>query len=61
MNRQLRTRNDLVARFEGRLLPIDVQMAAVRGRLLGAAERQGKKLPVMDSLIAATEHEVRQA
>jgi predicted nucleic acid-binding protein len=46
--------NDLVARFEGRLLSIDAEAAAVWGRLLGTAERQGKKLPVMDSLIAAT-------
>jgi hypothetical protein len=46
--------NNLVARFEGRLLSIDVEVAAAWGRLLGAAERQGKKLPVMDSLIAAT-------
>jgi len=29
-------------------------VAATWGRLLGTAERQGKKLPVMDSLIAAT-------
>jgi predicted nucleic acid-binding protein len=46
--------NDLVARFEGRLLSIDVEVASTWGRLLGAAERQGKRLPVMDSLIAAT-------
>lgn len=46
--------NDLVARFEGRLLSIDAEAAAAWGRLLGTAERQGKKLPVMDSLIAAT-------
>jgi toxin FitB len=29
-------------------------VAAAWGRLLGAAERQDKKLPVMDSLTAAT-------
>ena len=46
--------NDLVARFEGRLLSIDVEVASTWGRLLGAAERQGKRLPVMDSLFAAT-------
>ena len=46
--------NDLAARFEGRLLPIDGEVAATWGRLLGTGERQGKKLPVMDSLIAAT-------
>ncbi len=46
--------NDLVARFEGRLLSIDAEVAGAWGRLLGAVERQGKKLPVMDSLIAAT-------
>ena len=46
--------NDLVARFEGRLLRIDAEVAAARGRLPGAAERPGKKLRVLDSLIAAT-------
>jgi predicted nucleic acid-binding protein len=34
-------------------MPIDGEVAAAWGRLLRAAERQGKKLPVMDSLIAA--------
>ncbi len=46
--------NDLVARFEGRLLSIDGEVAIAWGRLLGVAEKQGKKLPVMDILIAAT-------
>lgn len=46
--------NELVARFEGRILSVDVEVAAVWGKLLGSAEKQGRKLPVMDSLIAAT-------
>jgi predicted nucleic acid-binding protein len=46
--------NELVGRFEGRILSIDVEVAAAWGKLLGSAEKQGRKLPVMDSLIAAT-------
>lgn len=46
--------NELAARFEGRILSIDVEVAAAWGKLLGSAEKQGRKLPVMDSLIAAT-------
>lgn len=46
--------NDLAARFNGRILSIDVEVAGAWGTLVGTAERLGKKLPVMDSLIAAT-------
>ncbi|HZV81591.1 MAG TPA: type II toxin-antitoxin system VapC family toxin [Geobacteraceae bacterium] len=45
---------DLVERFTGRILEIDLTTALSWGRLQGEADRLGEKLPVMDSLIAAT-------
>jgi len=45
---------DLVERFTGRILEIDLATALSWGRLQGEAEKVGEKLPVMDSLIAAT-------
>ena len=45
---------DLVERFDGRILEVDLDTALAWGRLQGEAERSGEKLPVMDSLIAAT-------
>jgi toxin FitB len=45
---------DLVERFSGRILDIDLETALCWGRIQGEAERAGEKLPVMDSLIAAT-------
>ena len=47
-------RRDLVARFAGRLLAVDLQVADRWGALVGESERKGVPLPVMDSLIAAT-------
>jgi predicted nucleic acid-binding protein len=46
--------HDLVDRFEGRVLGLDLDTALVWGKLQGEAEQKGEKLPVMDSLIAAT-------
>jgi predicted nucleic acid-binding protein len=45
---------DLVERFTGRILETDLETALCWGRLQGEAEQAGEKLPVMDSLIAAT-------
>ena len=45
---------DLVERFTGRILDIDPEAALCWGKLQGVAEQTGEKLPVMDSLIAAT-------
>ncbi|NTV50273.1 MAG: type II toxin-antitoxin system VapC family toxin [Geobacteraceae bacterium] len=45
---------DLVERFTGRILEIDLDTSLCWGRLQGEAEQAGEKLPVMDSLIAAT-------
>jgi len=41
-------------RFAGRILPIDEEVALEWGVLLGAAERNGRPRPVIDSLISAT-------
>lgn len=46
--------HDLIERFAGRILDLDLEMALIWGKLLGEAELKGGKLPVMDSLIAAT-------
>ena len=46
--------NDIAQRFESRILPVEVSVALAWGELLGRTERAGVKLPVMDSLIAAT-------
>ncbi len=45
---------ELAKRFEGRVLPIDLDVAFTWGRIQGISEKGGLKLPVMDSLIAAT-------
>ena len=47
-------RRDLVARFAGRLLPVDLRVADRWGALAGESERRRLPLPVMDSLIAVT-------
>ena len=47
-------RNDLQRRFVDRLLPVDAFVASRWGALCGEAERTGRRLPVIDSLLAAT-------
>jgi predicted nucleic acid-binding protein len=46
--------HDLIERFAGRILDLDLETALLWGKLQGVAELNGEKLPVMDSLIAAT-------
>lgn len=46
--------HDLVERFAGRIIDIDLETALAWGELQGESELQGERLPVMDSLIAAT-------
>ncbi|WP_372630909.1 type II toxin-antitoxin system VapC family toxin [Cohnella sp.] len=46
--------NDLTARFEGRILPLDLDVMLAWGQLLGNSEKNGVVLPLMDSLIAST-------
>jgi len=45
---------DLAARFEGRILSLDLDVLLTWGRIQGNSEKDGNPLPVMDSLIAAT-------
>jgi predicted nucleic acid-binding protein len=45
--------DDLLVRFEGRVLPVDVDVMLIWGELTGRLERVGRRLPAIDSLIAA--------
>jgi predicted nucleic acid-binding protein len=45
---------DLLIRFTDRILPIDVQVMLVWGQLIADLEKQGRRMPAIDSLIAAT-------
>ena len=45
---------DLRARFAGRTLAVTAEVAERWGALQGAAEAKGRRLPVIDSLLAAT-------
>ena len=46
--------SDLIKRFENRILPVTDSVAKKWGKIQGKAELEGKKMPVIDSLIAAT-------
>jgi predicted nucleic acid-binding protein len=45
---------ELLVRFHGKILPIDTAVMLVWGRLVADLERQGKRMPAIDSLLAAT-------
>lgn len=45
---------DLRQRFEGRILAITDEVATIWGKLQGKAEKKGEKVPVVNSLIAAS-------
>jgi hypothetical protein len=47
-------RQELAARFEGRILDVDRRVAERWGVMSGASEVRGVPLPVIDALIAAT-------
>ena len=47
-------RQELAARFEGRILDVDRRVAERWGAMSGASEARGAPLPVIDALIAAT-------
>lgn len=47
-------REELPARFEGRIVPVDEEVADACGRLLAQARRAGRGLEAMDALIGAT-------
>lgn len=44
----------LTVRFAGRILPVDLAVADRWGQLTGEASAQGRPLPVIDALLAAT-------
>ncbi len=45
---------DLLARFQGKILPLDTNVLIAWGTLIAQAERKGRPMPAIDSLIAAT-------
>lgn len=46
--------DELAARFQDRILAFSLDVAFAWGGMMGEAERQGRKLPVLDAMIAAT-------
>ncbi len=46
--------DDLLARFQGKILPLDTDVIVEWGMLTAHAEMTGKPMPTIDSLIAAT-------
>jgi predicted nucleic acid-binding protein len=46
--------HDLVLRFSGRIIDIDLESMLIWGKLQGESEQKGESLAVMDSLIATT-------
>jgi predicted nucleic acid-binding protein len=47
-------KEDLLARFQGKIIPIDEEVMVGWGILTARAEAAGKPMPAIDSLIAAT-------
>lgn len=45
--------DDLLVRFEGRVLPVDIDVMLIWGELTGRLEHVGRPLPAIDLLIAA--------
>jgi toxin FitB len=45
---------DLIDRYDQRVLPLDIAVMRQWGQLMGAAGKPGRVLPLQDSLIAAT-------
>lgn len=46
--------DDLLVRFQDRLMPLDAGVMLAWGELVASLEQHGRRLPAMDSLIAAT-------
>lgn len=53
-NLQVWLNDDLQQRFFGKILNINYEIASLWGKIQGRAEQQGKKMSVVDSLIATT-------
>jgi toxin FitB len=47
-------RKDLISRFEGRILPVDLRIADACGSLMARSESMGRPLEARDAFIAAT-------
>ena len=47
-------RKDLISRFEGRILPVDVPIADACGGLMARSESMGRPIEARDAFIAAT-------
>lgn len=47
-------RDDLRERFEGRVLPVDAEIADTCGKLIAKREASGRPMEMADALIAAT-------
>ena len=45
---------DLLIRFGGRIIPLDADILIEWGVLTGRLEKEGKRMPAIDSLLAAT-------
>ena len=45
---------DLIYRYDERILPLDTEVMRQWGQLTGTLEKQGRVLPLLDSFIAAT-------
>ncbi len=45
---------ELMERFQNRIIDIDLRVAKTWGTIQGESEAQGRPLPAIDSLIAAT-------
>ena len=46
--------DDLINRFQNRIIGIDTRVSVIWGKILCAAEKKGRPMPAIDSLIAAT-------
>ncbi len=46
--------DELLVRFQGKILPIDTAVMLAWGKLVADLEKQGKRMPAIDSLLAAT-------
>ena len=49
-------RKDLISRFGGRILPVDLRIADECGRLMARSESRGRPIEARDAFIAATAH-----
>ncbi|PYY10232.1 MAG: hypothetical protein DMG61_22125 [Acidobacteria bacterium] len=45
---------ELPLRFEGRILPIDMSVADLGGKMLARSETVGRRMDAMDAFLAAT-------